>query len=431
MARSTSRHLMINTHQNQFTLLLKAEMLKALGCTEPIAVALCGAKAREVLGEMPKSVIVQCSNNIVKNVKGVIVPTTGDMRGIDTACMLGIIAGDSSLGLEVLQKVKETDIVKLKELLKTDICKVEKLKSDDNLHIICIVKGEKDEVEVEILHSHTNIVSVKKNGKKLVELDKKINNKNNVSADFLTFNNIYDFVNNFNIKDLQDLLDMEIECNNTIAEEGLKNKYGANVGKTILKNANGNVKEIVKAHASAGSDARMSGCNLPVVINSGSGNQGITILCGIYQYWKYLELPKEKLYRALCLANLLALWIKRQIGKLSAFCGAVSAGATVGTGITYLRDGTKKQIEDTIINALNSAGGIICDGAKSSCALKIALSVDCGIISSDMALNGNVFKNGEGLVKGNIEDTVDAVCKMAKSGMRETDEEILRLMLRK
>ena len=252
-----------------------------------------------------------------------------------------------------------------------------------------------------------------------------------MSADFLTFNNICDFVNNFNVKDLQDLLDMEIECNNTIAEEGLKNKYGANVGKTILKNANGNVKEIVKAHASAGSDARMFGCNLPVVINSGSGNQGITILCGIYQYWKYLELPKEKLYRALCLANLLALWIKRQIGKLSAFCGAVSAGATVGAGITYLRGGTKKQIEDTIINALNSAGGIICDGAKSSCALKIALSVDCGIISSDMALSGNVFKNGEGLVKGNIEDTVDAVCKMAKNGMRETDEEILRLMLRK
>ena len=410
--------------------LLNQEMVKALGCTEPIAVALAGAKAKEVLGKMPEKIIIKCSQNIVKNVKGVVVPTTNGMKGIDTACLIGCIAGKSELLLEVLRDVKEKDLILLKTMLENKVCKVENLNSNDNLHIICYMENGKDNVEVEIMHSHSNISLIKKNGKIIFENKQQNNTKNSLDAKFLKFNDIYEFATTFKIEDLKNLLDLEIQCNNAIAEEGLKNNYGANVGKTILKNANGNIKEIAKAYASAGSDARMSGCNMPVIINSGSGNQGMTILSSIYQYAKYLNISKEKLYRSLVLANLLGLWQKARIGKLSAFCGAVSAGSSAGAGITYMKNGTKEQIENTIINALNSAGGIICDGAKSSCALKIALSVEAGITASNMALSNNVFKNGEGLVKSSLEKTVKTICKMAKNGMKQTDKIILKLMLK-
>lgn len=414
----------------KYTKLLNQEMVKALGCTEPIAVALAGAKAREVLGKMPEKMVIKCSQNIVKNVKGVTVPTTGDMKGIDTACVLGALAGDANLELEVLRNVKKDDIKTLKELLAKKICKVEQLESGDNLHIICQVKNGKDNAEVEILHSHSNIVSIKKNGKTIFEKkesDGECSKK--IDSCILKFDDIYEFANTFDINDLKDLFDMEIQCNNAIAEEGLKNDYGAKVGKTLLKNAGDNIKEKAKAYAAAGSDARMSGCNMAVVINSGSGNQGMTILSTVYQYAKYLKVSDEKLYRALALANLVGLWQKSGIGKLSAFCGAVSAASAAGAAITYMKGGTKKQIEDTVINALASAGGIVCDGAKPSCALKIATAVDAAIMSSEMAMDGNVFKNGEGLVKDNVEKTVSAICRMAKDGMKPTDKKILEIMM--
>jgi len=410
--------------------LLNQEMVKALGCTEPIAVALAGAKAREVLGRMPTKIVIKCSQNIVKNVMGVTVPTTGDMRGIDTACVLGALAGDASLELEVLRNVKDDDIKVLKELLAKNICTVEQLESGDNLHIICHVEDGKDTVDVEILHSHSNIASIKKNGEVIFEKkDAGETCAEKVDACMLKFDDIYEFVNTFNVNDLKDLFDMEIQCNNAIAEEGLKNDYGAKVGKTILKNAGDNIKEKAKAYAAAGSDARMSGCNMAVVINSGSGNQGMTILSTVYQYAKHLGVSDEKLYRALALANLVALWQKSGIGKLSAFCGAVSAASAAGAAITYMKGGTKKQIEDTVINTLASAGGVVCDGAKPSCALKIATAVDAAVMASEMAMAGNVFKNGEGLVKENVEKTVSTICRMAKEGMGETDKKILQLML--
>ena len=411
--------------------LLNQEMVKALGCTEPIAVALAGAKAREVLGKMPNSILIKCSQNIVKNVKGATVPTTVDMKGIDTACILGVIAGKSELELEVLTNVKPDDIVELKKLLKTGICKVEQLDSGDNLHIICEVKSDNDVVEVEILGAHTNISTIKKNGKVVFKKDNgDLGTCNKVDSCILNFNDIYEFTNTFKIDDLKDLINMQIKCNNAIAEEGLKNDYGAKVGKIILKNANNSIKETTKAYAAAGSDARMSGCTMPVVINSGSGNQGMTILSTVYQYAKYLKVSDEKLCRALVLANLIALWQKAGIGKLSAFCGAVSAASAGGAAITYMKNGSKKQIEDTVINALSSAGGIVCDGAKSSCALKIAVAVDNAITASDMAINNIVFQNGDGLVKCDIEKTVNAICEMAKEGMKDTDKKILELMLR-
>lgn len=411
--------------------LLNQEMVKALGCTEPIAVALAGAKAREVLGKMPDKILIKCSQNIVKNVKGVTVPTTGDMRGIDTACVLGALAGDANLELEVLRNVKDDDIKKLKDLLEKKICSVEQLDSGDNLHIICYAESGSDNTEVEILHSHSNISSIKKNGKLLFEnKDQDKNSCDKIDACILNFDDIYDFVNSFKIDDLKELFDTEIQCNNAIAEEGLKNDYGARVGKTLLKNAGNSIKEKAKAYAAAGSDARMSGCNMAVVINSGSGNQGMTILSTVYQYAKFLKVSDEKLYRALALANLVALWQKAGVGKLSAFCGAVSAASAAGAAITYMKNGTKKQIEDTVVNALASAGGIVCDGAKSSCALKIATAVDAAITASEMAMNGDVFQNGEGLVKDNVEKTVSTICEMAKDGMKETDKKILELMLR-
>lgn len=423
---------MIMELYNNYIQLLKDEMVKALGCTEPIAVALAGAKAREVLGIMPKKIIIKCSQNIIKNVKGVIVPTTPNMKGIDVACVLGVIAGDANLGLEVLNNVKEKDIKELKELLLKNICEVQQLNSGDNLHIICYVENGNENAEVEILHSHSNIESIKKNGKVIFQnKDGKNINSQKIDYSILNFEDIYNFSNTFKIEDLKDLLDTEIQCNNAIAEEGLKNDYGAKVGKTILKNAGDSIKEKVKAYAAAGSDARMSGCNMPVVINSGSGNQGMAILSTVYQYAKYLKISNEKLYRALVFANLIGLWQKAGIGKLSAFCGAVSAASAAGAAITYMKGGTKKQIEDTIINTLASAGGIVCDGAKPSCALKISVSVDAAITASEMAMNNCVFQNGEGLVKDNIENTVSAICEMAKDGMKNTDEKILEIMLKK
>lgn len=423
---------MITELYNNYIQLLKDEMVKALGCTEPIAVALAGAKAREVLGIMPKKIIIKCSQNIIKNVKGVIVPTTPNMKGIDVACVLGVIAGDANLGLEVLNNVKEKDIKELKELLLKNICEVQQLNSGDNLHIICYVENGNENAEVEILRSHSNIESIKKNGKVIFQnKDEEHINSQKIDYSILNFEDIYNFSNTFKIEDLKDLLDTEIQCNNAIAEEGLKNDYGAKVGKTILKNAGDSIKEKVKAYAAAGSDARMSGCNMPVVINSGSGNQGMAILSTVYQYAKYLKISNEKLYRALVFANLIGLWQKAGIGKLSAFCGAVSAASAAGAAITYMKGGTKKQIEDTIINTLASAGGIVCDGAKPSCALKISVSVDAAITASEMAMNNCVFQNGEGLVKDNIENTISAICEMAKDGMKNTDEKILEIMLKK
>lgn len=424
---------MENNTYNKYVNLLRHEMAKALGCTEPIAVALAGAKAKETLGTMPEKMLVKCSKNIIKNVKGVIIPTTTNMRGIDVACVLGAVAGKSKYELEVLRDVKDSDIKTLKEYLARGICKVEELNSKDNLHIICIAESGNDTVEVEIIKSHTNISLVKKNGKVLFENRPSEDDTqySTINYDFMNFEGVCNFADVFKIDDLKDLFDLEIECNNAIAEEGLKNNYGANVGKTIMKNANGSIKEIAKAYAAAGSDARMNGCSMAVVINSGSGNQGMTILSTVYQYWKHLQLPKEKLYRALCLANLLGLWQKAKIGKLSAFCGAVGAATGAGAAVTYMKNGTREQIGNTIINSLCAAGGIVCDGAKSSCALKIATAVECAINASDMALSGNVFQNGEGLVKGSLEKTVEAVCRMARIGMKGTDEEILNIMLDK
>lgn len=411
--------------------LLKEEMVKALGCTEPVSLALAAAEARKILGCMPEKIIIKCSGDIVKNVQSVVIPPTHDMRGIEVAALLGCIAGKPEYGLEVLKDVKKTDLCLLEKMLEREICTVEMLKTEHDLHIICIAQAGKHTVTVEIVDSHGNIVLATKDGNNIYRKDIENKESENSSSELtLTFDDVYEFATTFKISELKYLLDMEIKCNNAIALEGLKNDYGSCIGKHILKNSRGNIKEKVKAYAAAGSDARMSGCCMPVVINSGSGNQGMLILSTVYRYAKYAKVSKDTLYRALVLANLLGIWQKLGIGKLSAFCGAVNAAAASGAAISYMRGGTKKQIGDTLINVLASAGGMFCDGAKPSCALKIAITVDSAFIASDMAIDDHSFRSGNGIVKNGVDETVAGIANIARVWMKQTDEKILQLMLK-
>ncbi len=415
----------------KYTKMLKEELLVALGCTEPIAVAYACAKARAVLEEMPDNIIVRCSGNIIKNVKGVIVPGTDNMKGIETSAILGTIIGRPELELEILTEVKDEDITLLKQLLGQNICNVELAEDVSNLFIeVTMQKGTQTSV-VEIVESHNNITKVAKNGEIIYENDTCCNDDIAQARDFINMNDIYEYVNNIDYSILKELLSQQINYNVAIAKEGLDNQYGANVGKTIDKCEDASTLCKAKALTSSGSDARMGGCVLPVVINSGSGNQGITVSVPVYVYGQELGVSEEKIYRAVALSNLVSIYIKTGIGKLSAFCGAVSAACGAGAGVAYLHGANEKVINDTITNTLANTGGIICDGAKSSCAAKIASSLDSAIMSYNMAKNGNVFQANDGLVENSIDDTIKNFCRMAKIGMKSTDVEILNIMIGK
>lgn len=412
--------------------ILKRELIPALGCTEPIAIAYASAKAREILGVMPNEIVVKCSGNIIKNVRGVVVPTTGNMKGIETSAILGAVAGKSSKQLEVLADVKEDDINKTKELLNLNICKVELEEDVDNLYIKVIVRNEGEQASVTIVDNHTNITEIEKNGHIIYESDKITEKKNDYySVEDVSVYIIYNFANTVNIDDVKEILDRQIKYNTAIATEGLTHKYGANVGESLIRNYGKDIKILAKAYAAAGSDARMSGCIMPVIINSGSGNQGITVSIPVIVYAKYLGVSDEKLYRALVLSNLISIYQKKGIGKLSAYCGAVSAACGCAAGISYLHDAPFEVITKTITNVLGNVSGIVCDGAKPSCAAKIASSVDAAIMAHYMAMDGRTFNPGEGLIKGNIEETIKSICRVGKDGMKGTDIEILNIMIGK
>lgn len=410
--------------------ILKEELIPAFGCTEPIAIAYAAAKARDILGELPDEILVECSGNIIKNVIGVTVPGTKNMKGIETSAIVGVIAGKSENELEVLSDVEESDILKTKELLEKNICKVALVEGVENLFIkVTLVKNEKTS-SVTISESHLNIVEIAKNGEKI--LSKCKNDTNNFKATDRTkmsIKGIYNFINKVDSKDIKPILEKQYNLNMNIAKEGLKNNYGANVGKTLMKMNGKSIETLAKAYTASGSDARMSGCELPVVINSGSGNQGLTVSLPVIIYANALNSSEEKLYKALALSNLIAIHIKSGIGKLSAFCGAVSAATGAGAAIAYLNDCSFEVISNTIINTLANTSGIVCDGAKPSCAAKIASSVDAAIMSYQMACEGQVFSSGEGLIKDDVEKTVESICRMAKEGMKETDVEILNIMI--
>ncbi|MEG1613407.1 MAG: L-serine ammonia-lyase, iron-sulfur-dependent, subunit alpha [Clostridia bacterium] len=406
--------------------LLKKELVPALGCTEPIAIALASAKAREVLGVMPSRVLIQVSGNIIKNVKSVVVPNTRGLKGVEAACITGILGGCSDLELEVLQNITDKDIELTKKLLSENFCKVSHLQSVAQLHIIVSVFSGEESAVVELKNGHANIVKIIKNEKVIFEK----NEQNVVDNDIdLTVKDLFEYANTVELSKIYDIIKRQIEYNSAICQEGLNHEYGSNVGKTLLDVYGNDVKVRARALAAAGSDARMSGCSLPVIINSGSGNQGITVSIPVIEFAKELNVSEEKLIRALVLSNLVAIYLKCGIGKLSAYCGVVSASCGAGAGITYLFGGDFDKISQTITNTVANVSGIVCDGAKASCAAKIASSVDAAILGHFMTMSNNSLEAGDGIVKDSLEKTIEGINRLGKDGMRETDNEILNIML--
>ena len=422
---------------NEYVTILESELVPALGCTEPIALAYAAAKAKEVLGKMPDHITMRCSGNIIKNVKGVKVPNSGGMKGVEAAAVLGITGGDPSQALEVLEHVTDREIDEAEKLLKAGFCDCV-LKDDvANLYIeayaVC-KKTEKSEALVVIEDEHTNITHIEKDGQVLFHKEKKKycqEREKTPDKSLLNLEDIITFANEVQITDVEKVLGRQIKYNTRIAEEGLRNPWGAQVGRVVLEEFGEDVKWRAVAKASAGSDARMSGCALPVIINSGSGNQGMTCSLPVIEFGKELKKSKEEIYRALCVSNLVALNQKKYIGSLSAYCGAVCAAAGAGAGITYLCGGTLEQIENTVVNTIADAGGIVCDGAKPSCAAKISTALQAAILSHKMAMRGLTFARGEGLVMDCPEDTIKAVGYVGRAGMKQTDVEILNLMIGK
>ena len=422
---------------NEYVTILESELVPALGCTEPIALAYAAAKAKEVLGKMPDHITMRCSGNIIKNVKGVKVPNSGGMKGVEAAAVLGITGGDPSQALEVLEHVTDREIDEAEKLLKAGFCDCV-LKDDvANLYIeayaVC-KKTEKSEALVVIEDEHTNITHIEKDGQVLFHKEKKEycqEREKTPDKSLLNLEDIITFTNEVQITDVEKVLGRQIKYNTRIAEEGLRNPWGAQVGRVVLEEFGEDVKWRAVAKASAGSDARMSGCALPVIINSGSGNQGMTCSLPVIEFGKELKKSKEEIYRALCVSNLVALNQKKYIGSLSAYCGAVCAAAGAGAGITYLCGGTLEQIENTVVNIIADAGGIVCDGAKPSCAAKISTALQAAILSHKMAMRGLTFARGEGLVMDCPEDTIKAVGYVGRAGMKQTDVEILNLMIGK
>lgn len=422
---------------NEYVTILESELVPALGCTEPIALAYAAAKAKEVLGKMPDHITMRCSGNIIKNVKGVKVPNSGGMKGVEVAAVLGITGGDPSQALEVLEHVTDREIDEAEKLLKAGFCDCV-LKDDvANLYIeayaVC-KKTEKSEALVVIEDEHTNITHIEKDGQVLFHKEKKEycqEREKTPDKSLLNLEDIITFANEVQITDVEKVLGRQIKYNTRIAEEGLRNPWGAQVGRVVLEEFGEDVKWRAVAKASAGSDARMSGCALPVIINSGSGNQGMTCSLPVIEFGKELKKSKEEIYRALCVSNLVALNQKKYIGSLSAYCGAVCAAAGAGAGITYLCGGTLEQIENTVVNTIADAGGIVCDGAKPSCAAKISTALQAAILSHKMAMRGLTFARGEGLVMDCPEDTIKAVGYVGRAGMKQTDVEILNLMIGK
>lgn len=411
--------------------ILKEELVPAMGCTEPIALAYAAAKARTVLGALPDRVLLQVSGSIIKNVKSVIVPNTGHLKGISAAAAAGIVAGAAEKELEVIAQVSASE----QEAIKAYLSRVQiDIQHVDWGHVfdlqVTAFQGD-SWARVRITDFHTNIVLIEKDGAVLFQkpVSEKEVYESRTDRSLLNVADIWDFATTADIGDVEEILERQIRFNNAIAEEGLLGDYGANIGSTLLATYGNDVTVRAKAKAAAGSDARMNGCELPVIINSGSGNQGITCSVPLIEYAKELHCGKEKLYRALMLSNLVAIHEKTGIGTLSAYCGAVSAGAGAGAGIAYLCGGDYQAVIHTIVNALAIVSGIVCDGAKASCAAKIASSVDAGILGYQMYCRGQEFKGGDGIVMHDIESTIRSIGMLGKEGMQSTNEEIIRLMI--
>lgn len=419
--------------------ILEEELIPAMGCTEPISIAYAAAKARQVLGELPDQVKIGVSNNIIKNVKSVIVPNTNGMKGIEAAAAAGIVGGQVEKELEVISEVTEEQKAEMKQYLERIPFSVEAIDNGIIFDIIVAVYHGADVAIVRISQYHTNIVFIQKNNQVLLDRTGELagpaceasykKEEGLTDRNILNVRDILDFADTCHIEDVKAVLDVQIRYNTMISEEGLLGDYGANIGSTRMKFYGDDVRNRAISKAAAGSDARMSGCELPVVINSGSGNQGITVSVPVIEYAKALSVSKERLYRALVLSNLIAIHEKTGIGRLSAYCGAVSAGCAAGCAIAYLQGADYEGICHTLVNALAIVSGIICDGAKPSCAAKIASSVEAGIMGYHMYLNGQEFRAGDGIVGEGVEENIRNVGLLGSQGMRQTDKEIVSIMM--
>ena len=411
--------------------ILNEELVPAMGCTEPIAIAYAAAKARETLGSKPDHVLIEASDNIIKNVKSVVVPNTGNLKGIKASAAAGIVAGDADKALEVISSVKDEEKKAIKAFLENQEIKVCKSKSDLKFDLLVTVFRGESKACVQISHFHTNIVLITKNDEIVYQNQDcdELNTSSLTDRSILNIKDIIEFAQFVEVSKIEKLLQRQIDYNTKIAAEGIKGDWGANIGSVLLETWGDDIKIRAKAMAAAGSDARMSGCELPVVIVSGSGNQGITASVPVIEYAKELGVEKEVLFRALIVSNLVTIHQKTGIGRLSAYCGAVSAGVGAGAGISWLHGGRFAQISHTIVNALAIVSGIICDGAKPSCAGKIASSVEAGILGFYMYQKGQQFYGGDGIVKKGVENTIANIGRLGRDGMRETDKEIIRIML--
>ena len=409
--------------------ILQRELVPAMGCTEPIAVAYCAAVARSTLGQLPDRIVVEASGNVIKNVKSVIVPHTDGRRGIATAAAIGALAGDEKAGLEVLSGMGDADVARLESYMAETAIEVRPLQSEHLLDLIVTAYRGASRARVRIAQEHTNVVLIERDDEVLFQKDVHADVPAEDGPDYglLNVEDIFDFACTCELEDVQAILERQIVMNTAIAGEGLRNDYGANIGKVLLKTGD-DLRTRAKAYAAAGSDARMNGSVMPVVICSGSGNQGLTASLPVIVYAEGLGADREKLLRALLISNLITLHVKAGIGRLSAYCGAVSAGAGAGAGIAFLHGGGLREISHTIVNTLAITSGIVCDGAKSSCAAKIATAVETGIFGFEMFRQGQQFYAGDGLVVKGVENSIAAFGRPAREGMRETDHEIIRMM---
>jgi len=425
-----------------YSRILKEELVAAMGCTEPIAIAYAAAKCREVLGAMPQHCKVHCSGNIVKNVMGVTVPNSGGLKGIDVAATLGILGGDANRDLEVLESITEAHIAQAKKLLAEGFCSCALVQNVENLYILIHLTAGEEEAIVEIRNYHKNITRIEKNGQLLYQQEVSCNElpvQDDPDKALLNIADILAYGDALEDPEILKLLEYQLSCNLAIAWEGLAGNYGAQVGKTLLSTVKvrntDTVRTIAKAYAAAGSDARMNGCAMPVVINSGSGNQGLTASLPVKIYADTYHISHERMIRALAVSNLIAIHQKQYIGSLSAYCGAVSAACGAGAAIAYMLGEAQppqaiyRQVADTVTNTIATVGGMVCDGAKSSCASKIATAVDCAVTAYELSLRGLAFQPGEGLVMESVEGTIESVGRMGRQGMHSTDVEILQIML--
>ena len=411
--------------------ILNRELVCAMGCTEPIAIAYCAAVARKALGTLPSEIDVAASGNIIKNVKSVIVPNTGGLRGIEAAAAIGALAGDAEAGLQVVSHVTPDEIAALPGYMEQTAFSVSAAESEFLLDIEVTVRAGGHFATVRAVQEHTNIVLVETDAGVLFSKDPDEDmGKDETAPDYTLLNvaDICEFADTCELDDVRPILERQLACNCAIAEEGLTGSYGAGIGRVLLTAYGDDVRTRARAYAAAASDARMNGCDLPVVINSGSGNQGITASVPVWKYGKLMGADDDTILRAVCLSDLITIHQKTGIGRLSAYCGAVSAGVGAGCGIAWLRGADCEGISHTLENAVAMISGCICDGAKASCASKIAMGVDCGILGYDMYAGGNNFRPGDGILGADVEDTIRNVGVLAAQGMRETDRVILKIM---